>query len=144
MRPTLDHRAHPAGTGGPTRAALLAATALLVCGLAEFPAEADPAGDAVPVVTASPDKARPAESGGHSSAATIGPLAIGSKVRDAAGAEIGHVTLLTTDKAGRSVARVRQGEDVYTIPVADLYARDGAAFTTLTLAELRRGYVGGP
>lgn len=126
-------------------AAAIAATAALAGSLGGAMALADPAASPVPAVAASPDKARPVESGGHNSAATTGPLAIGSTVSDATGAQIGHITLITTDKAGRSVAKVREGEDVYTIPVADLYARGGAAFSTLTLSALKHGGgAGGP
>jgi len=61
----------------------------------------------VPAAPAKAEPARPVESGGHDSAATVGPLAIGAEVHDGAGALIGHVTRLTTDQAGRSVAQVR-------------------------------------
>lgn len=94
----------------------------------------------VPATVARAGPARPAESGGHDSAATLGPLAIGAEVRDATGADIGHVTLLTTDKAGRHVAAVRDGDATYTIPVDFLYARRGAAFSTVTLDALKKGW----
>ena len=71
-------------------------------------------------------------------AATRGPLAIGADVTDSAGAEIGHVTRLTTGKDGRSIAEVRNDEEVFSIPIADLHARDGAAVSTLTLEQLRK------
>jgi len=94
----------------------------------------------VPAVAAKAEPARPAESGAHASAATLGPLAIGAEVRDATGVEIGHVTRLTTDKAGRSVAQVRDNEDVYSIPVDRLFARGGAAVSTVTLDALKHGW----
>jgi hypothetical protein len=94
----------------------------------------------VPATAARAAPARPAESGGHDSAATLGPLAIGADVRDATGADIGHVTRVTTDKAGRQVAAVRDGEATYSIPVDLLYARHGAAFSTVTLAALKNGW----
>ena len=95
---------------------------------------------AVPATTALAGPARPPESGARDSAATLGPLAIGADVRDATGADIGHVTRVTTDKTGRSVAEVRDGESVYTIPIDDLYARRGAAFSTVTLDALKHGW----
>lgn len=110
-------------------AAALGAAALPAAGLAEVPATAAQAGPA-----------RPPESGAHDSAATRGPLAIGADVRDSSGADIGHVTRLTTDKHGRRVADVRDGETVYAIPVEDLFARDGAAFSTITLDALKHGW----
>lgn len=98
--------------------------------------------EAVPPVaaaTASPQPARPAESGARDSAATIGPLAIGAEVRDPSGALVGHIVVLTTDKQGRSVAKVREDEDVFLIPAQDLYVRRGATFSSLSLDQLRHG-----
>jgi hypothetical protein len=95
---------------------------------------------AVPAVAAAAGPARPPESGARDSAATLGPLAIGADVRDSTGADLGHVTRLTTDKAGRQVAEIRDGESVYAIPIEYLYARDGAAFSTVTLDALKHGW----
>ena len=95
---------------------------------------------AVPATAARAGPARPVESGGHDSAATLGPLAIGASVRDATGADIGHVTRLTTDKAVRQVSAVRDGEATYSIPVDFLYARQGAAFSTVPLDALKKGW----
>ena len=92
----------------------------------------------VTAVSGDAGRARPAESGAHDSAATRGPLAIGAAVSDRNGVEIGHVTRLTTGRDGRSVAEVRRDEDLYAIPVDELRARDGAAFSTLTLEQLKR------
>jgi ABC-type transporter Mla subunit MlaD len=92
---------------------------------------------AVPVVAVAREPARPAESGASDSAATLGPLAIGAEVTDRAGAKIGHVTRLTTDKQGRAVAEVRNNEDVYSIPLEDLFPRGRAAFSSLSLGELK-------
>jgi hypothetical protein len=120
-------------------ARLLTALALgFGCGVgaAESPAAAQ--GD-ISATSVAQGPAKPAESGAKASAATLGPLAIGAEVRDSNGTEIGHLTLLTTDKDGRSVAKVRSGEDVYTIPVGDLYARQGGAISTLSLDELKHG-----
>jgi hypothetical protein len=110
-------------------AAALAAAALPAVSLA-----------AVPATTAKAGPARPPESGAHDSAATLGPLAIGADVRDSAGDDIGHVTRMTTDNEGRQVAEVRDGENVYAIPVEYLYARRGAAFSTVTLGALKHGW----
>jgi hypothetical protein len=110
-------------------AAALAAAALPAVALA-----------AVPATTAHAGPARPPQSGAHDSAATLGPLAIGADVRDATGADIGHVTRLTTDADGRRVADVRDGETVYVIPIDRLYARGGAAFSTVTLDALKHGW----
>lgn len=110
-------------------AAALAAAALPTASLA-----------AVPATTAQAGPARPPESGARDSAATLGPLAIGADVRDAAGSDIGHVTRLTTDPDGRQVAEVRDGESLYTIPIENLFARDGAAFSTVTLDALKHGW----
>jgi hypothetical protein len=96
------------------------------------------AGAGVTAVRMDPGRARPAESGAHDSAATLGPLAIGAAVSDSTGAPIGHVTRLTTGKDGRTIAEVRHDEDVYAIPVDELSARGGAAFSTVTLDQLRR------
>ena len=106
-------------------------------GAAALPAAA---AAAVTVTPAQAGPARPAESGAHDSAATVGPLAIGAVVRDSSGVNIGHVTRLNTDKQGRRVAEVRDGETVYAIPVENLYAHDGAAFSTVTLAALKHGW----
>jgi hypothetical protein len=114
------------------RVAVAAALALAVL------ASAGIARAGVTAVSVDAGRARPAESGGHDSAATRGPLAIGATVTDRTGAEIGHVTRLTTGKDGRSVAEIRHDEDVYVIPVDELYARDGAAFSTLTLDQLKQ------
>jgi hypothetical protein len=110
-------------------AAALALAALPPTGLA-----------AVPAVTAAAGPARPPASGARDSAATLGPLAIGTDVRDSTGADIGHVTRLTTDKQGRQVAQIRDGENVYTIPIEHLYSRGGAAFSTVTLDALKHGW----
>ncbi|HWF77020.1 MAG TPA: hypothetical protein VN694_07550 [Caulobacteraceae bacterium] len=91
-------------------------------------------------MTANAGPARPPESGAHDSAAMLGPLAIGADVRDSGGADIGHVTRLTTDKQGRQVAEIRDGEAVYAIPIEYLYARGGAAFSTVTLDALKHGW----
>ena len=116
--------------------AALAAAILPLAAVA--PAGAALADTGVTAVRMDAGRAKPAESGAHDSAATLGPLAIGATVRDRTGAEIGHVTRLTTGKDGRSVAEVRHDEDVYVIPVDELYARDGAAVSTLTLEQLKR------
>jgi hypothetical protein len=95
---------------------------------------------AVSATTAQAGAARPPESGAHDSAATLGPLAIGADIRDATGADLGHVTRLTTGKDGRRVAEIRDGESVYAIPISYLFARDGAAFSTVTLDALKHGW----
>jgi len=121
-------------TGGFGRLGLVWAAALAAAAL---PAAA---AAAVSATSAQAGPARPPESGAHDSAATLGPLAIGADVRDSAGADIGHVTRLTTDAAGRRVAQVRDGEAVYAIPIEYLYARGGAAFSTVTLDALKHGW----
>jgi hypothetical protein len=88
---------------------------------------------------AAPGKARPAESGAHDSAATLGPLAIGADVRDPTGADIGRLVLITTDKAGRSVAKIRLDEDVYLVPLAELRSTAAGVVSRLTLDELKHG-----
>ncbi len=95
---------------------------------------------AVAATTAQAGAARPPESGAHDSAATLGPLAIGADVRDATGADLGHVTRLTTGADGRQVAEIRDGESVYAIPIRYLFARGGAAFSTVTLDALKHGW----
>ena len=95
---------------------------------------------AVPAVVAKAGPARPPESGAHDSAATLGPLAIGADVRDSTGADIGHVTRVTTDKQGRQVAEIRDNDAVYSIPIEFLYAKGGAAFSTVTLDALKHGW----
>ena len=120
--------------GGCGRLSLVWAAAL---GAAALPAFASAS---VTATSAQAGPARPPESGAHDSAATLGPLAIGADVRDSGGADIGHVTRLTTDKAGRHIAQVRDGESVYAIPIEDLYARGGAAFSTVTLDALKHGW----
>jgi|HubBroStandDraft_2_1064218.scaffolds.fasta_scaffold151933_3 hypothetical protein len=89
-------------------------------------------------VAVQPDRARPAESGAHDSAATLGPLAIGAAVTDRTGVEIGRVTRLTTDKNGRSVVEVRHNEDLFSIPAEVLYTHRGKAFSSESLDELKR------
>ncbi len=84
-----------------------------------------------------PDRARPAESGAHDSAATRGPLAIGGGVPAPNGLEVGRVTRVTTDKNGRSLVEVRLDEDVFSIPAADLYTHGGKAFSAQTLDQLK-------
>jgi hypothetical protein len=91
----------------------------------------------VTAVAAEPGRARPAESGAHDSAATVGPLAIGALVTDRNGLEIGHVTRLTTDANGDSVVEVRHNEDLYAIPIEQLYAHGGVAFSVMTLERLK-------
>jgi hypothetical protein len=95
---------------------------------------------AVPASAAQAEPARPPESGARDSAATVGPLAIGAEVRDATGGEIGRVTRLTTDKAGRSVAQLRDNDDVYAIPVEHLSVRGGGAVSDVTLEALKHGW----
>jgi hypothetical protein len=92
----------------------------------------------VPAVQVEAGPARPVESGGRDSPATLGPMAIGAAVRDRTGAEIGHITRLTTDRQGQSIVEVRQNEDVYSIPLADLAAHDGEAVSNLDQAQLKR------
>jgi hypothetical protein len=94
----------------------------------------------VPASPAKAEPARPVESGGHDSAATVGPLAIGAEVHDGGGALIGHVTRLTTDKAGRSIAEVRDNEDTYAIPLDDLHSRHGGAVSDVSLEALKHGW----
>ena len=96
------------------------------------------AGPGVTAVAVEPGRARPSESGARDSAATVGPLAIGAVVMDRSGAEIGHVTRLTTDSNGHSVAEVRHNEDVFSIPTSGLFTRGGKAFSSQTLDELKR------
>ena len=120
------------------RLAAIAGRALIVMAAwgmawAVVAAEAD-----LPAEKTKAEPARPSVSGANASAATLGPLAIGSTVKDRTGATIGHIVLLTTDKAGASVARIRQGEAVYTVPVVDLHARAGGVVSTVTLDDLRR------
>jgi hypothetical protein len=109
--------------------------ALVAAALASAGAAAADTG--LTAVAMQPGKARPAESGAHDSAATLGPLAIGASVTDRNGAQIGHVTRLTTDKDGRSVAEVRHDEDLFSIPTAQLYTRGGKAFSSQTLDQLK-------
>jgi hypothetical protein len=111
-------------------AAALAVAVLANAGIAA----ADPT---ITAVAAQPGRARPAESGAHDSAATLGPLAIGALVTDPTGAEIGRVTRITTDKSGRSVVEVRRDEDVVSIPVQVLYTHGGKALSSETLDELK-------
>jgi len=75
------------------------------------------------------------------SAAASGPFEIGAPVVDRSGAQIGHLTRLTTDSKGRSIAKVRSSEDVYSLPLADLFMRDGAVLSTVTLDDLKHGRV---
>ena len=96
-------------------------------------------GPSVGAVSAKADPARPTESGAHDSAATIGPLAIGAAVKDSSGLEIGHIVLLTTGKDGRSVAKVRDDEDVFDIPIDDLFVRRGVTYSRLPRASFERG-----
>jgi hypothetical protein len=121
------------------QAGVLAALAVVGFSSSAF-AEGAP-GNGAPVTAApvNPGRARPAESGAHDTAATVGPLAIGVAVHDRSGALIGHVVLLTTDKQGRSVAKVREDEDTYLIPTDDLFVRGGETFSTVTLEQLRHG-----
>jgi len=102
---------------------------------------AEPASGGPPVgaEAAKAGPARPTESGAHDTAATVGPLAIGATVTDPTGVEIGHIVLLTTDKDGRSVAKVRDNEDVFDIPADDLFVRRGVTFSRLPRATLKRG-----
>ena len=111
------------------------AAATLASAGAAAAASATPA--PITAVAMEPGRARPAESGGRDSAATLGPLAIGAVVRDPTGAEIGRVTRLTTAKDGRSIAEIRRGDDVFKIPLDQLYASGGKAFSTATLDELK-------
>jgi hypothetical protein len=115
--------------GAALAAALVAAT-LVSAGVAA-------ADTGLTAVAVQPGPARPAESGAHDSAATLGPLAIGALVTDRNGAEIGRVTRLTTDKDGHSVAEVRRDEDLFSIPMNLLRTHGGRAFSSLTLDELK-------
>ncbi len=115
--------------GAALAAALVAAT-LASAGVAA-------ADGGLTAVAVQPGRARPAESGAHDSAATLGPLAIGAVVADRDGAVIGHVTRLTTDKDGRSIAEVRHNEDLFSIPTNLLYTHGGKAFSSKTLDELK-------
>jgi hypothetical protein len=108
----------------------VAAVTLAVAGVAS-------AATGVTAVAAEPGRARPAESGARDSAATVGPLAIGALVRDRNGEEVGHVTRLTTDRSGESVVEVRHNEDLYSIPVEQLYAHGATAFSVMTLERLK-------
>lgn len=95
------------------------------------------AGPGVTAVAVEPGRARPSESGARDSAATVGPLAIGARIFDRAGAEIGHVTRLTTDPSGHSIVEVRHNEDLFSIPTSGVYTHDGKAFSSQTLDELK-------
>jgi len=97
------------------------------------------AADGLSAVKTLPGPARAAESGARDSAATTGPLAIGATVKDRTGALVGHIVRLTTDKTGESVAEIRRGEDVWRVPVADLFARGGEVLSTVTLDALQHG-----
>ena len=89
-------------------------------------------------VQATPGPAVPAESDAVDTAATVGPLAIGATIHDEAGALVGRVTLLTTDADGAAVAKVRNDEEVYRIPLADLVVRRGQVVSRIPLARLKR------
>ena len=95
-----------------------------------------PAGE-VTAIKVSAGPAHAAESGAVDTAATSGPLAIGAMVRDGGGALIGHFTLLTTDKDGRSIVQVREGVNVYAIPIADLSARGGQVISSIRASDLK-------
>ena len=95
---------------------------------------------AVTAITAQAGAARPPESGAHDSAATLGPLAIGADVRDSTGADIGHVTRLTTGKDGPPGRRDPRRRERLRDPHRYLFARDGAAFSTVTLDALKHGW----
>ena len=110
--------------------AALVAVTLAVAGAAS-------AKPGVTAVAAEQGRARPAESGARDSAATVGPLAIGALVSDRNGEEIGHVTRLTTASDGRSIVEVRHNEDLYSIPVEQLYAHGGTAFSVMSLERLK-------
>jgi len=84
-------------------------------------------------VTAGP--ARAAGSGAVDTAATSGP--IGARVRDRDGVVIGHVTLLTTDDAGRSVAQVRRGVDVFSIPLSQIVTHGGEGVSAIAAGDLK-------
>ena len=73
----------------------------------------------------------------RSAASSTRWIAIGALVTDRNGAEIGHVTRLTTDKDGRSVAEVRNNEDLFSIPTNLLHIHGGSAFSSQTLDELK-------
>ena len=118
-----------------SRSGAVLATAL-AC-LAVIGSSSANAGAGVTAAMADAGPARPTESGARDSAATLGPLAIGAPVSDRTGLEIGHVTRLTTGRDGRQVAEVRRNEDVFSIPVDQLYAHDGAAFSRETLDQLK-------
>lgn len=119
-------------------ASVLAALAVATLPLGARAEPAPAGGAAVAAVAAKAGPARPAESGAHDTAATVGPLAIGATVHDPSGAEIGHIVLITTDKYGRSVAKVRDNEDVFNVATDDLFARRGETFSRLTREALRR------
>jgi hypothetical protein len=108
-------------------AALLMATAARAIAFA-----ADP-----PAWVSAPDTAPLA----RDSAASTGRFEIGAAVADRSGALIGHLTRLTTDAKGRSVAKVRSGEDVYSVPVSDLFMRDGVVLSTVSLDDLKQGRI---
>jgi hypothetical protein len=105
------------------------------CALAQSAAP----GATLSAVKATAGPARPAESGASNSAATTGPLAIGSIVKDRAGATVGHIVRLTTDKRGVSVAQIRLGEDVFSVPVSELFSRGGEVLSTVSLDDLKQG-----
>jgi ABC-type transporter Mla subunit MlaD len=117
----------------PTRAAWAAALATAV--LVQAGTAAADAG--VTAVATQPGRARPAESGAHDSAATLGPLAIGAAVTDPNGLEVGRVTRVTTGKNGRSLVEVRLDDDVFSIPAEGLYTHGGKAFSAETLDQLK-------
>ena len=102
-------------------------------------AQPAPAGGEIGAVKTPAGPARPAESGATNSAATTGPLAIGAVVKDRTGATVGHIVRLTTDKRGVSVAQIRLGEDVFSVPVDALFSRGGEVLSTVSLSDLKHG-----
>jgi hypothetical protein len=122
-----------------TRTASVLAALAVALPVAAVCAEPTSDGPAVGAVAAQAGPARPTESGAHDSAATVGPLAIGAAVKDPSGLEIGHIVLLTTGGDGRSVAKVRDNEDVFDIPIDELFVRRGVTFSRLPRASLERG-----
>jgi hypothetical protein len=113
--------------------------AFLLLGWAGSPSawSAPAAGGPVTAVKVAAGPARAAQAGAVDTAATSGPLAIGAVVRDPTGVVVGHVTLITTDETGRSIAQVRKGVNVYSIPLADIAAHGAGGVSVIPASTLK-------
>ena len=86
---------------------------------------------------APPTGAAPSSAGAAASSSAGAAVSAGQVVKDKTGAPIGKVTDVKADAAGKQVATIQMGADVFAVDTAALAVDNGAATINATQAEIK-------